>query len=138
MTKNIIKSHRKALTPLIATLTICLVNTVYLPSSAQAANTAAGSTIQIADASGTNNAISILNSIFGHIYTLFAYIGGGIAVIYIMWAGITYLTAAGDPKKADEGKKGLINAFTGVIVLTSTYVIIRLAISIGNFIAKGL
>lgn len=133
-----IKPPHKTLISVIAISILSLVNDPSTFPAALAA-TSSGSTIKIADPTNApGNAMGILNSIFGHIYTLFVYIGGAAAVIYIMWAGITYLTAAGDPKKADEGKKSLINAFTGVVILTSTYVIIRLAISVGNLITSGL
>ncbi len=48
-----------------------------------------------------------------------------IAVIFLLYSGILYLTAAGNEDNANKGKKGIINAIIGIIVIVLALVIIR-------------
>lgn len=56
------------------------------------------------------------------------YIAGVIAVIAIIWSGITYILSAGDPEKAEKGKKGLIYSTIGILL-------IALSIGIATYLA---
>ena len=42
---------------------------------------------------------------------------GALAVIYLVYGGILYITAGGDAEKATKGRTALINAIIGVIVI---------------------
>lgn len=59
------------------------------------------------------------------------YIGTIIAVFYLLYMGIKYITAGGDDAKALEARKGIINAVIGVVILV-------LAIVIEATVAKAL
>jgi hypothetical protein len=52
-------------------------------------------------------------------------IAGAIAVIYLIWAGYQYITAAGDPEKATKAKNAIIHAVIGIIVIVLSYAILR-------------
>lgn len=52
-------------------------------------------------------------------------IGIIIAVIYIIWGGIRYMTARGEPKKADEAKAAIYNGIIGAAVVLGVGVILR-------------
>ena len=56
---------------------------------------------------------------------------GTLAVLYGIYGGATWVTAGGDSKKVDEAKKIITNAVLGVIVLSLSYLLISLAISLG-------
>jgi hypothetical protein len=60
------------------------------------------------------------------------FLAGAAAAIYLILAGIKYITAGGDSKKATEARSGIINAIIGIIIITSAFFIIRVAISAGN------
>ena len=127
------QNQNKTIYPLLA-LTIVGISTI--PEKIFASTS-----IQIAKPDSNLSLTSsnlILDKIFGQIYTLLVYIVGATAVIFTIWAGINYITSIGDTKKSDEAKKTLINVFTGVVITTSTYAIIRLAVAVGNYIIKGL
>jgi hypothetical protein len=62
-------------------------------------------------------------------------IGGALAVIYLIWAGIQYIQAGGDASKAKAARTSIINAIIGVVVILSAYTIIRFASSIANCVA---
>jgi len=48
-----------------------------------------------------------------------------IAVIYLLYSGILYLTAAGNEANADKGRKGIVNAVIGIIIIVLAFVILR-------------
>ena len=50
-----------------------------------------------------------------------------IAVIFIIWGGIKYMTARGDPKKAEEARTAIINGMIGAAVVLGVGVILRTA-----------
>jgi len=54
----------------------------------------------------------------------FLYVAGAIAVIYLIWAGYTYITSAGDPEKATKGRNSIVYAVIGIVVIVLSYVIV--------------
>ena len=64
-------------------------------------------------------------------------IGGVLAVLYLIWAGIQYINSAGSAEKAKSARGAIINAVIGVIVIVATFFFIRLAISLGNSISAA-
>ena len=48
-----------------------------------------------------------------------------IAVIFIIWGGIKYMTSRGDSKKADEAKSVIINGIIGAAVVLGVGVILN-------------
>lgn len=54
-----------------------------------------------------------------------------VVVAMIIWGGIKYLTAGADAKKADSGKKIVVNAIIGVILVTIVYTTIRIGAGLG-------
>lgn len=45
------------------------------------------------------------------------YFAGAIAIVYLIYGGILYITAGGDAEKASKGKTALINAIIGIIIV---------------------
>lgn len=72
------------------------------------------------------------NNAVGSIINILLFLAAAAAVIYLIWAGIKYLTAGGDTKKAGEARTAIINAVIGLIVIVAAYTIIRIAISAGQ------
>ena len=54
---------------------------------------------------------------------------GVIFLLLIIWAGFTWMTAQGDPKKVDKAKDILITSVVGLIILLSAYAISTFVIS---------
>jgi heme/copper-type cytochrome/quinol oxidase subunit 2 len=48
---------------------------------------------------------------------------GVIFLLLIIWAGFTWMTAQGDPKKVESAKNMLITSVVGLIILLSAYAI---------------
>lgn len=51
-------------------------------------------------------------------------LAGAVAVIFIIWGGINYITAFGDEAKAEEGKKTLTWAIIGLVFIILSRLII--------------
>jgi type IV secretory pathway VirB2 component (pilin) len=70
------------------------------------------------------------NDVIIRIANLLATIGGVIAVVIIIVAGITMMTSGGDPGKVKSSRDAIIYALVGVIVILLSQVIVRFAINI--------
>lgn len=57
---------------------------------------------------------------------------GALAVIAIVYSGIMYITAGGDPAKAETAKKNLIWAILGVVIIALALVIVS---SVSNILS---
>ncbi len=68
---------------------------------------------------------SIQDFIFSAISNVIIPIAGAIAVLYLIYSGILYLTAAGNPDAAKKGQQGVVNAIIGIIIIALSYVIIK-------------
>ncbi|MBI5530694.1 MAG: hypothetical protein HY918_04310 [Candidatus Doudnabacteria bacterium] len=59
---------------------------------------------------------------------------GIVAVLFVMLGGVWYLTAAGNDEQAEKGKKTLINAIIGLVVILLAATIVRV---VSNTLALG-
>lgn len=57
-------------------------------------------------------------------------LAGALAVIAIIYSGIMYITAGGDPTKAEGAKKNLIWAIIGVVVIALALVIVNTVVEV--------
>ena len=53
---------------------------------------------------------------------------GMIAVLMLIWGGVTYLTSAGDESKAETGKKTLTYAIIGIVIAGLAYAIVNVIV----------
>ncbi len=51
-------------------------------------------------------------------------LAGIIAVIYLVYGGLLYITAGGDAEKATKGRTALINAVIGIVIILLALVIV--------------
>lgn len=52
-------------------------------------------------------------------------LAAAIAVIYLIYGGLLYITAGGDAEKATKGRTALINAIIGIIIIALAFVIVQ-------------
>lgn len=69
--------------------------------------------------------MSSLTDAFQNLYTYIISIAGVIALAALIIGGILYLTSAGDPEKLTKARKQILAAFFGIIILLSSYLILR-------------
>jgi len=78
--------------------------------------------------------ISTISNVGGGVLEILWLLGGIFAIGFILYGGLLYITAGGDMDKVKKARITVINAAIGVVLLISTYAIIRLAASIGTSI----
>ncbi|EKD56479.1 MAG: hypothetical protein ACD_58C00176G0003, partial [uncultured bacterium] len=59
----------------------------------------------------TDTAVTVIN--------LILLIAGILAVIYLIYSGILYITAGGDTGKAEKGRTGIVNAIIGLVIISA-------------------
>ena len=64
-------------------------------------------------------------------------VAGAAAVVYIIYGGIQYITAAGDQEKASGARTTITNAMIGIIIIALSLVLIGWVSSLTNNIAAG-
>jgi len=60
-------------------------------------------------------------------------IAGILAVFYLVWAGIQYISAGGSAEKTKVARAAILHAVIGIIVIVASYTIVNLAVTLGNF-----
>jgi hypothetical protein len=78
------------------------------------------------DCTSSSNPEGYVNNAFQAIISIFFIV----AVIYFFWhiifAGLHIIGSDGDPKKLEQGKNEILNAFVGLIAIFSIFAIIKL------------
>ena len=85
--------------------------------SAQLNIPGAGNTGLPEDANITEFILRIINILLGVV--------GLIAVLFLIIGGFRYITAGGNEETAESGKKTIINAIIGIIIVILSFVIVR-------------
>jgi len=62
------------------------------------------------------------------IYNFVKYIATAVAAIFLLYAGITYMTSGGDPKKRDTAKNIAAYVILGLIVIWAAPLLVNLLI----------
>lgn len=69
---------------------------------------------------------------YGEATSLLFYAVGAALFIYLIWAGISYITSGSDTKKATDARSSVLNAVIGIFIFISIYTILSIALSIGT------
>lgn len=77
---------------------------------------------------GAANWVTIVNNIINVVLI----IASALAVIYLIYSGILYITAAGNPDAAKKGQQGVINGVIGIVIIVAVYTIIRVAMNLAT------
>ena len=89
-----------------------------------------------ANPGGSGGSITgIISTVTDNVVSILLLLGGSLAVIYLMWSGIQYITAGGSQDKAKAARQAIINAITGIIVIMAVFFIIRLAATLGRSVS---
>lgn len=109
-----------------------LTGSLFLASAATAYAQNAGQAV------GNVDSIPILGinfgvrNLIGSVVNIALAIIGIIAVIYLIWGGVTYITAGGDAEKAGKGRVAITNAIIGIIIIIAALVIYNAVINVGT------
>lgn len=88
------------------------------------------------DPNATANAAGLLDAATSNIIDILFLIGGILAIIYLLWAGVKYITAGGNMDQAKVARQSIINAVIGIVIMMAAFAIIRFAVSVGNTATK--
>ncbi len=77
--------------------------------------------------STTNN--SPVQKVMGTVINLFAFFGGAIAVIYVVYGGFKYVTSAGNAEKASSGRQTIFYALIGLVLIIAAQQLVLFIIS---------
>lgn len=110
--------------PVLATVAISVL-LVAQPALAQSADTLKDLGLSIDFTRQNDNFFNIIAGII----TFILLIGGLLAFFYAILGGFTYLTAGGDTAKADNGRKIIVNAIIGIIVIFLSYSLVRFVVT---------
>ncbi len=81
---------------------------------------------------GNKDLGDVAGSLGGQIISWMTMIAGVLAVVFLIYYGIMFITSGGDPEKATKARTGIIYAVIGIIVITAAYFIINFAIGTGE------
>ncbi|MCC2631841.1 MAG: hypothetical protein K0S20_540 [Patescibacteria group bacterium] len=83
-------------------------------------------------ASGGKSSGQTLAALYGTIFEILTVVAGAIAVLYLVWAGMQYISAGGSPEKAKTARGAIISGIIGVVIIIAAYTLVRIGTSIGN------
>jgi len=75
---------------------------------------------------------------FSNLFDAGTLLAGTLAIGYLIWSGIQYITAGGSPDKTKAARAGIVNAVIGIIIITAAYAIVRLGVTIGAAIQSAI
>lgn len=76
-----------------------------------------------------------LPGLINSVIDIILFVAAVLAVIYLIYSGILYITAAGNPDSAKKGQQGIINAVIGIIIIILAFVIAR---SVASFTSTNI
>lgn len=87
-------------------------------------NTPNDTTCQQSANTGTNDPLAGKDGIVNKVANILAVIGGIIAVVYIIIAGISYITSGGDAQRVTAAKGRLISGIIGLLIIAFAWVLV--------------
>lgn len=85
--------------------------------------------------SGPSTPSTVISNLYTDVFNIITLLAGALAVIYVIWAGVQYISSNGSPDKIKTARASLINAVIGVIIVIAAYGIVRIGIIVGNEVA---
>jgi hypothetical protein len=79
--------------------------------------------------SGDADTGSVISGLASNVISIVFLIAGILAVLFLLYSGVQYITAGGDPEKVKKARLGIVNAVIGVVVIMAAFFIIRIATS---------
>lgn len=86
---------------------------------------------------GSGTGEEILSDIAQRVINIIFLLAGILAVIYLLWSGVQYITAGGNADRVKAARQGIINAVIGIIILFAAFFIVRFAVGIGRTVENA-
>ncbi len=78
---------------------------------------------------GGANTLTGPSGLIYRVISLMLFIAGALAVFFVIIGGYQYITSGGNEEQSEKGKKTLINAIIGIVVIVLSYVIINVVVN---------
>ena len=85
--------------------------------------------VNSAKGDGSAEAVDDPGSVVKDVVNIILYVVGILAVIMLIWGGITYTTSAGDSNKVTSAKNTIIYAVIGLVVAIFAYAIVNFVLT---------
>ncbi len=111
-------------------------------SAAMVGTKALAATTEISDTEGITLLTGTPGEIIDRIISVVLWVVGILAVVYLIWGGIIYVTAGGDAEKAGKGRTAITNAIIGIIIVSLALIIYKAVVGgltggVGGFKNNG-
>lgn len=80
----------------------------------------------------TNPTTTMTEVYLNNIINLLGLIAGAVAVYFIIYAGIRYISSGGNKTGSDAAKNQLINAIVGICIVLIAYSIVKIGVTLGT------
>jgi hypothetical protein len=78
-------------------------------------------------------ALKTAGAVYASALEIITLVAGSLAVIYLIYGGIKYISSAGAPDKVKSARTTIIHAIIGIIIISCAYLIIAIAKNLGTF-----
>ena len=78
-----------------------------------------------------------VNNFYNSLVNIFFLLMGAAAVLLLIWAGIQYITAAGNPDQVKKARQSIVNIVLGIIILVASYFVVHLIVSAAQGVSQG-
>ena len=76
-------------------------------------------------------------ALISNVINIVLFVAGVLAIVYLIYSGILYITAAGNPDAAKKGQQGIINAVIGIVIIVLAFFIARAVASYANDVGSA-
>ncbi len=71
-----------------------------------------------------------IDTVIGKIITYLLIAGALVAIIFLIWGGIKWITSGGDKAKVEAAQKTIVGAIIGLIVVFASFLILNIVLNI--------
>jgi hypothetical protein len=86
---------------------------------------------------GNADGNSIISTLGNRVIDIVFLISGILAVVYLLWSGIQYITAGGNADKVKAARQGIVNAVIGIVIIFAAFMIVRFAVGVGRTVENA-
>jgi len=72
------------------------------------------------------NTVKNIGEVIGFLYAFLVVISGVLAFGMLVWAGITWLTSAGNPSKISDARDRIRNTFLGLLLVLASFLLLQI------------
>jgi len=125
---NIMKPTTLSFIWLLIFLTLICTNILLFPLntiSADCSGSSSDGTKTLCDPLGNNNTTNNIQTLIGTIIKAVLGVVGSLALVMFIYGGLLWMTAAGNTERVEKGKKTIVWAVLGLVVIFTSYALVK-------------